>query len=184
MCIFCGCNFQFHVNVKDLRQVWKWNLSHRYMSLLGFTGGTGERTHLQCRRRRRYWFIRSLAREDPWSQKWQPIPVFFPGKSCGQRSLVTLAVGYSPWHCKRVRYDWATKHAYLTAILFISMYLDAVDQLIFIEHLQIKICVEWLSATDFPSKCWYFSLRWDIDSTWSKFWVTTQLSSDGTGWLG
>ena len=40
MCIFCGCNFQFHVNVKDLRQVWKLNLSHRYISLLGFTGGT------------------------------------------------------------------------------------------------------------------------------------------------
>ena len=28
----------------------------------------------------------------PWSRKWQPTPVFLPGKSHGQRSLV----GYSP----------------------------------------------------------------------------------------
>ena len=27
---------------------------------------------------------------------WQPTPVFLPGKSHGQRSLV----GYSPWGCK------------------------------------------------------------------------------------
>ena len=29
----------------------------------------------------------------PWRRKWQPTPVFCPGKSHGQRSLV----GYSPW---------------------------------------------------------------------------------------
>ena len=28
----------------------------------------------------------------PWSRKWQPTPVFLPGKSHGQRSLA----GYSP----------------------------------------------------------------------------------------
>ena len=28
----------------------------------------------------------------PWRRKWLPIPVFLPGKSYGQRSLV----GYSP----------------------------------------------------------------------------------------
>ena len=27
----------------------------------------------------------------PWRRKWQPTPVFLPGKSCGQRSLA----GYS-----------------------------------------------------------------------------------------
>ena len=37
----------------------------------------------------------------PWRRKWQPTPVFLPGKSHGQRSLV----GYSPWGCSRVRYD-------------------------------------------------------------------------------
>ena len=32
----------------------------------------------------------------PLSREWQPTPVFLPGKSHGQRSLV----GYSPWGCK------------------------------------------------------------------------------------
>ena len=32
----------------------------------------------------------------PWRRKWQPTPLFLPGKSHGQRSLV----GYSPWGCK------------------------------------------------------------------------------------
>ena len=32
----------------------------------------------------------------PWRSKWQPTPVFLPGKSHGQRSLV----GYSPWDRK------------------------------------------------------------------------------------
>ena len=32
----------------------------------------------------------------PWRREWQPTPVFLPGESHGQRSLV----GYSPWGCK------------------------------------------------------------------------------------
>ena len=40
----------------------------------------------------------------PWRRKWQPTPVFLPGKSHGQRSLA----GYCPWGC-RVRHDLATK---------------------------------------------------------------------------
>ena len=30
-----------------------------------------------------------------WRRKWQPTPVFLPGKSHGQKSLA----GYSPWGC-------------------------------------------------------------------------------------
>ena len=42
----------------------------------------------------------------PWKRKWQPTPVFLPGKSHGQRSLV----GYSPWDCKSWTWlsDWTT----------------------------------------------------------------------------
>ena len=37
----------------------------------------------------------SLSREDPpWGKKWQPTPVFLPGKSHGQRSMA----GYSLVH--------------------------------------------------------------------------------------
>ena len=34
----------------------------------------------------------------PCSRKWQPTPVFLPGKSHGQRSLA----GFSPWGCKEL----------------------------------------------------------------------------------
>ena len=50
-------------------------------------------------------WVRSLGQEDsPWRKKGQPSPVFLPGKSHGQRSLV----GYSPWGL-RVGHDLETK---------------------------------------------------------------------------
>ena len=45
------------------------------------------------------------VRKIPWRRKWQPTPVFLPGESHGQRSLV----GYSPWIHRRVRHNLATK---------------------------------------------------------------------------
>ena len=43
---------------------------------------------------------RSLGGEDPWRRKWQPTPVFLPGKPHGQSSLV----GYSAWgHKSQIR---------------------------------------------------------------------------------
>ena len=56
---------------------------------------SGKETACQCNRRRRFRF-------DPWvgkilwSRKWQPTPVFLPGKFHGQRSLE----GYSPGAAK------------------------------------------------------------------------------------
>ena len=45
------------------------------------------------------------VRNIPWKRKWQPTPVFLPGKPRGQRSLAC----YSPWGPKRVRHDLATE---------------------------------------------------------------------------
>ena len=39
---------------------------------------------------------RSLNQEDSLEKEWLPTPVFSPGESHGQRSLL----GYSPWDCK------------------------------------------------------------------------------------
>ena len=50
------------------------------------------RTYLQCRRPGLDTWVRKM----PWRRNWQPTPVFSPGKSHGQRSLV----GYSPWGFK------------------------------------------------------------------------------------
>ena len=41
----------------------------------------------------------SYVREIPWRRKWQPTPVFLPGESHGQRSLV----GYIPWGREETR---------------------------------------------------------------------------------
>ena len=41
-----------------------------------------------------------------WRRKWQPSPVFLPGKSHGQRNLV----GYSPWDCKELD---VTEHTHM-----------------------------------------------------------------------
>ena len=61
----------------------------------------GKESACQCRRCR----FDSWVGEIPWRRKWQPIPVFLPGESHGQRILE----GYSPWVPKRVGHDLATK---------------------------------------------------------------------------
>ena len=35
--------------------------------------------------------VRSLGREDPLEEEWQPIPVFLPGESHGQRTLAGVS---------------------------------------------------------------------------------------------
>ena len=41
-------------------------------------------------------WVQSLGQEDPRRTKWQHTPIFLPGKSHGQRSLV----GYNSWVTK------------------------------------------------------------------------------------
>ena len=56
---------------------------------------SGKESACQCRRCWRHSFnlrVRKVA----WRRKWQPSPVFWPGESQGQRSLV----GYSSWGCR------------------------------------------------------------------------------------
>ena len=38
-------------------------------------------------------WVQSLGQEDPWRREWEPTPVFLPGESHGQRSVV----GCIPW---------------------------------------------------------------------------------------
>ena len=64
--------------------------------LLGFPGGAiGKEPACHCRRCRRCRFDPWIWKI-PWRRAWQPAPVFLPGASHGQRSLV----GYSPYGCK------------------------------------------------------------------------------------
>ena len=49
------------------------------------------------------WRFDSWVGKIPWTRKWQPNPVFLPGKFHGQKS----PLGYSLWGRKRVGHDWA-----------------------------------------------------------------------------
>ena len=60
---------------------------------------------LQCRRHE----FDTWARKIPWRRKQQPSPVFLPGKSHGQRSLVVN----SPRCRKRVGHNLATKQQHI-----------------------------------------------------------------------
>ena len=59
-------------------------------------------------------------RKIPWRRKWQPTPVFLPGKFHGQRSLV----GYSPWGNRRVGQDLLIKqhHIYIYIYIYICIH--------------------------------------------------------------
>ena len=68
---------------------------------------------------RRYGF-EPWARKIPRRKKRQPTPVFFPGKSHGQRSLA----GSSPWGCKELA---TTEHTHTlsntdSTLIFLSQY--------------------------------------------------------------
>ena len=70
----------------------------------GFPGSaSGKEPACQCKRCKRLWFDLWVGKI-PWRRAWQATPVFLPGESHGQRSLV----GYSSWGCKRVRHDCPT----------------------------------------------------------------------------
>ena len=58
---------------------------------------SGKESACHCLRYKRLKFDH-WVRKIPWRRKWQPTPVFLPGKSCGQRSLA----GCSPWGCKEL----------------------------------------------------------------------------------
>ena len=74
-----------------------------------FSGASGKEPACQCKRCKRCGF-HSWVKKILWRRKWQPIPVFLPGESHGQRSLV----GYSSWGCK----DWS--NLVCTMYLYIS----------------------------------------------------------------
>ena len=62
---------------------------------------SGKESTCQCKRLRRHGFDLWVGKI-PWRRKWQPTPVFLPGKFHGHRSLT----GYSPYG-RRVRHDEA-----------------------------------------------------------------------------
>ena len=76
--------------------------------MLGFPGGaSGEEPICQWRRHQRHGFDPWVG-EIPWRRAWQHTPVFLPGESHRQRSLVAS---------QRVRHDWSDLPCTSTHIL-------------------------------------------------------------------
>ena len=53
----------------------------------------------------------------PWRRKWQPTPVFLPGKSHGQRSLVARVQG-----SQRVEHNWTCTYKWTIITWWITKY--------------------------------------------------------------
>ena len=64
--------------------------------------------HVEDRRRRFNPWVGKI----PWRRAWQPTPVFSPGESCGQSSLV----GYSPCGCRESDMTEAIEQAHTHSI--------------------------------------------------------------------
>ena len=80
----------------------QWGFEHQESRIRGFPWWlSGNDPTCQCRRHG----FDPWVRKTPWGRKWQPTPVFLPGKSHGQSSLE----GHSPWGRKRVGHNLAAK---------------------------------------------------------------------------
>ena len=74
--------------------------------VMGFPGGSKVKKPPANAGRQKRPGLNPWVGKIPWRRKWQPTPVFLPGKSQGQRSLA----GYNPWGHKRFRYHLATNN--------------------------------------------------------------------------
>ena len=69
---------------------------------------TGKESTYQCRKHKRSG-LDPWVKKIPWRKKWQPAPIFFPGRPHGQRNLV----GYSPCSCKELdTIEWLITHTH------------------------------------------------------------------------
>ena len=83
----------------------------------GFPGGAKEEPACQCRGHKR-WGFDSWVGKIPWRRAWQPMPVFLPGESHGQRSLVGSVrevtksrIRLSDWACTRALGNWSSSQS-------------------------------------------------------------------------
>ena len=105
-CIFPNCG---HVGPLPLGVRWPSSRATIFLKVflspskgnLGSLVAQMVKNSLQCRRPG----FDSLVGRITWRREWQPTPVFLPGKSHGQRSLM----GFSPWGPKELDMtEWLT----------------------------------------------------------------------------
>ena len=82
------------------------------------SSSSGKESTSQCRRHKRFRF-NPWVRKIPWSRKWQPTPVFLPGKFHGQRSLWATVHGVPK---SQTRLKWLRTHARYTSTFFVPFF--------------------------------------------------------------
>ena len=80
-------------------------------------GTSGKEPACQFRRHKRCG-LNPWVGKIPWRRKWQPIPVFLPGESHGQKSLA----GCNPWGCKESDMTEMTEHQWENRIVFVCAF--------------------------------------------------------------
>ena len=87
--------------------------------------------------------FRSLGQKDPWSRKWQPAPVFLPGKV--QRSLA----GCSPWGHKRAGRDSGTERACIVDVVKYCVSFRCIWQSDSVIHIHVSVSFSFFSHLDY-----------------------------------
>ena len=80
--------FLIVIGFYDIKRIHRYCLQQRCIP----GGSAVKNSACECRRHRRH-ELNLWAGKIPWRRKWQPAPVFLPGKSHGQRSLVGNSMG-------------------------------------------------------------------------------------------
>ena len=103
--------FQLMIMISDFCLPDLWESNFLWWGLPGWH--SGEESACQCRRHQRYQF-NPWVKKIPWSRRWQPTPVYLPGKFHRQRSLA----GHSPWgHKESDMTGWAHARAHTHTFL-------------------------------------------------------------------
>ena len=92
----------------------------------------------------------SLVRKIPWRRKWQPTPVFLPGKFHGLRSRV----GYSPWGPKELDTNYLYSVQFSCSVVSDSDFMDCSTPGFPVHHQLLELAqthVHWVSDAIQPS---------------------------------
>ena len=94
----------------------------------------------------------------PWRRAWQLTPVFFPGESHGQRSLV----GYSPWGRKQSDMTKATYHTRMQSIhtYKVYIYIQSMTSSHLLLGLHSKLVMETVGMVLGMEEVGYETLKW------------------------
>ena len=115
------CSWEFklsYLSTLSLYQFFNYSLDFP-TSAQGSPGGiSGKEPACQCRRHKRYGFNPWVRKIIPWRRAWQPILVFLPRESNGQRNLV----GYSCRVAKNwTQLEWLSMHSCASAVVPVAI---------------------------------------------------------------